>query len=175
MLRPLLLRRPTIPLAMLAAVLLATVYAFEKGAVAIGAGAGKAAPTSPVRPKPQFAADIPVEPAAATSPTIDPFAPRHWQAPPPPPVAAAPPPTPVAPVAPMAPAGPPPLPFKFMGQFGDDGKQVVYLSHGEQVLLPQTGATLEGEYKVLSMDAQRIEFEYLPTGAKQFLSITAQE
>lgn len=104
----------------------------------------------------------------------DPFAPRGWQAPPPPepkivPVVAA------APVVPLAPVGPPPLPFKFMGRMNDDGKQVLYLSLGDKILVARNGDTVEGSYKVLGIDAQQIEFEYLPTGEKQTLAFPATD
>lgn len=102
----------------------------------------------------------------------DPFAPRGWTAPPPPP-----PPAPVAPppLPPAAPAGPPPLPFRFMGRLNDGGTEVVYLSRGEQTLVAKAGETLESTYKVLSVAAQRIDFEYLPTGDTQSLTIAAPD
>jgi len=102
----------------------------------------------------------------------DPFAPRGWTAPPPPP-----PPAPVAPPPPppAAPAGPPALPFRFMGRLNDGGTEVVYLSHGEQTLVAKPGETLESTYKVLSVAAQRIDFEYLPTGDTQSLTIAAPD
>jgi len=107
----------------------------------------------------------------------DPFAPRGWQ-PPPPPEPAKPPPAIVqAQVAPP-PAGPPPLPFKFMGRLdggAEGGQQTIYLSKGEQTFVPQVGDTLEDIYKVLRIDADHIEFEHLPTGEKQTLTIPAPE
>ncbi len=107
----------------------------------------------------------------------DPFAPRGWQAPPPPPPAApiAAPPAVVAPVAPPVIEAPvaPALPYAFMGQFDDGGRQVVYLSRNEQTFVVTPGETLEGMYKVLAMDPRRIEFEHMPTGTKQVLTIPA--
>ncbi|MEH6459746.1 hypothetical protein [Chitinimonas sp. JJ19] len=88
---------------------------------------------------------------------------------------AAPAPVVVAPALPVEPAGPPPLPFKFMGRLHDGGEQVVYLSQGEQTLIARVGETLGATYKVLGLDAQRIEFEYLPTGDKQQLALPASE
>lgn len=112
--------------------------------------------------------------AAAAEVDLDPFAPRGWQAPPPPP-----PPAPVATaqvaIAPAAPVGPPPLPFKFMGSIDDDGNQVIYLSRGEQSFIARSGEKLDDIYKVLGMNAQRIEFEHIPTGEKQTLAIPASE
>ena len=105
----------------------------------------------------------------------DPFAPRGWQAPPPPPlvqqtVAAT-----AQQIAPTAPPGPPPLPFRFVGRLNDGGQQVVYLSHGEQTVIARNGETLEGTYKVLGIEPQRIEFEHIPTGEKQVLALTATD
>lgn len=57
----------------------------------------------------------------------------------------------------------------------DDGQQLVYLSHGEQAVVARNGETLEGTYKVLGIDPQRIEFEHLPTGEKQVLALTAND
>jgi len=76
------------------------------------------------------------------------------------------------------PAGPPPLPFKFMGRLdggAEGGQQTIYLSKGEQTFVPQVGDTLEDIYKVLRIDADHIEFEHLPTGEKQTLTIPAPE
>jgi hypothetical protein len=113
-------------------------------------------------------------PAVASPGDADPFAPRGWQAPPPPaPVQAAP--VVPAPVAPPAPVGPPPLPFKFMGSMNDDGEQVIYLSKGDQTFIARNGEALDSAYKVLGIDAQHIEFEYMPTGEKQTLSIPASD
>jgi hypothetical protein len=102
---------------------------------------------------------------------LDPFAPRGWQAPPPPePVAPKVVTAAVAPEAPVAPIGPPPLPFRFVGSMMDNEQQVIYLGRGEQALVARNGETLDGTYKVLSINTQQIEFEYLPTGDKQSLS-----
>ena len=109
---------------------------------------------------------------------VDPFAPHGWQAPPPvqeaPKVVmeAAP------PQAPAAPSGPPPLPYKFMGRMNDGGdgsQQMVYLSKGDQISVVQGGETLDGSYKVLHVESDHIEFEYLPTGEQQVLSIAAND
>jgi len=106
----------------------------------------------------------------------DPFAPRGWQALPAPPAApVAAPPAVVAPVAPPVIEAPvaPALPYAFMGRFDDGGRQVVYLSRNEQTFVVTPGETLEGMYKVLVMDPRRIEFEHIPTGTKQVLTIPA--
>lgn len=102
----------------------------------------------------------------------DPFSPRGWQAPP----APEPPPPPVAPAPPPpVQAGPPPLPFQYMGRLDDDGVEAVYVSHGERSWAVRAGETLDGTYKVLNLEPQHIEFEYLPTGARQTLFLPAPE
>ncbi|GGC87189.1 hypothetical protein [Undibacterium terreum] len=111
--------------------------------------------------------------STTTETEIDPFAPRGWQAPPilvQQQVVAT-----VQVSAPPGPVGPPPLPFRFMGRMNDDGQQVVYLSRGDQAIIARNGDTLEGTYKVLGIEQQRIQFEYLPTGEKQELALTATE
>lgn len=120
-------------------------------------------------------------PAQSLNPTSaeasDPFAPRAWQAPP---LALAAPPAQVAPIIPVintpaAPSGPPPIPFQYSGRYADSGQQVVYLTLGEQLLVARLGDVLAGSYKVVAIDAQRIEFDYLPTGEKQIISIPAKD
>jgi hypothetical protein len=106
---------------------------------------------------------------------IDPFAPRGWLpanvtpaiAPPPPVHVASPAVEPSATVAPVAPA----LPYSFLGKFDDGGRLVTYLRRGEQTYVVTSGQTLDDTYKVLSVDARQIEFEHLPTGTKQVLSV----
>ncbi|HEY8023539.1 MAG TPA: hypothetical protein VIF60_03165 [Burkholderiaceae bacterium] len=133
--------------------------------------APKPVSTTPITTATLPMADVP------ESEALDPFAPRGWQPPPPPePVKA--PTVAQAPVAPPPPAGPPPLPFKFMGRLDDgaDGaQQLIYLSKGEQTYIPQVGETLDSTYKVVSINAERIEFEHLPTGEKQTLPIPAPD
>lgn len=106
----------------------------------------------------------------------DPFAPRGWQAPPTPipvvpKVAIA----MVEPALPLKPIGPPPLPFQFTGRLNDGGEQVVYLTRGDQMFVVRNGETLESIYKVLVVDAQRMEFLHLPTGEKQTLLLPSAE
>ncbi len=114
------------------------------------------------------------EPSNAETEEVDPFAPRRWQAAQPATVA-------TGAVAassvegPPAPPAPPPLPYQFMGRLDDGGVEVVYLSKGEQSLIARDGETLDGAYKIIAMHAQQIEFEYLPTGDKQTLTIPASE
>jgi hypothetical protein len=114
--------------------------------------------------------------AIDTTEDLDPFAPRGWKPPPPPapePIKSVP--VVAAPIVPPAPVGPPPLPFKFMGAMNDDGTQVIYLSRGDQTVIARSGENLDSTYKVLNIDNQRIEFEYLPSGEKQTLTIPTSD
>lgn len=106
----------------------------------------------------------------------DPFAPRGWLASSAPVVPVAPPPAAPAP-APVVqePVGPPPLPYKFMGKMDDGGSQVLYLSRGNDTFVVHAGDTLENAYKVLTVDARRIEFEHIPTSTRQVLDIPVSQ
>lgn len=107
----------------------------------------------------------------------DPFEKRGWAEPPPP----APPEAPPAPVertvAPVVvePAGPPPLPYRYVGSFSDDGGSVIYLARGEVAVVARVGETLDGTYKVAALQARSVEFEHLSTGTKQSLPIPEAE
>lgn len=134
------------------------------------------APSSP-RPAAKLPAAAAKAAAAAQPEWIatdeNPFLPRLWQAPPTTPetsraveaIAVA--------EAPAAP--PPPLPYAFVGQMSDDGKRVIYLSRGEQLLVARDGEVLDGTYKVASIGAASIEFETVASGLRQTLPIPAQE
>ncbi|GAB3265894.1 hypothetical protein [Chitinimonas naiadis] len=166
-------RRWWIWLGLLGATIAAMVYPTEEDGAAVSEVAQPNRPAAVSAVPGQPVASAASEPSAALPDMkADPFAPRGWQAPPPPPPPA---PVVVAPIAPPAPVGPPPLPYRFMGRLNDGGDQVIYLSHGDQTVIARAGETLESTYKVLGIDAQRIEFEYLPTGDKQSLTIAAPE
>lgn len=53
----------------------------------------------------------------------------------------------------------------------DDNGAVVYLSHGEQMLVARKGETLESMYLVVSIAPGQVELRHLPTGAVQFLNL----
>jgi hypothetical protein len=105
----------------------------------------------------------------------DPFAPRGWQAPPPPaPVMPAAQQLAVAPVD-LTPPGPPALPFRFIGSFNDSLAQVVYLARGEEAFVARAGEIVDSNYKVVAITASQIEFEHIPTGAKQALTFPVRD
>lgn len=165
--------RWTVLMMALAATMAAIVYPVDK-ADDNGAIVG----TESARPRQALTSDAVehdvAEPSLVEEETADPFAPRGWQAPPP---VSAPAVTNTvavsAPMGPPAPAAAPPLPYKFMGRLDDDGVEVVYLSKGDQSLIARNGETLDGTYKIVAMDSHHIEFEHMPTGDRQTLSIPA--
>lgn len=139
---------------------------------------GEAPPAKAAAPQPTRQALVSVTPAPPSdderdgdAENGDPFAPRNWMPPAPPPepvkvVTSAP---PVAEV--IVPQGPPPLPYQFMGRMHGSDDQVVYLGRGDQALVARTGDVLESAYKVINISATQIEFEHIPTGQRQTLSL----
>ncbi len=119
-----------------------------------------------------FAEVVAAEPVDV--PDGDPFAPRGWQAPPPPAPVASSAPAPVATLD-LTPPGPPPLPFRFVGRMSDGAELLVYLARGEQAYAARPGEVLDGTYKVAAIGAAQIEFEHIPTGAKQSLAFPVSE
>lgn len=108
----------------------------------------------------------------------DPFAPRGWQADATPTVVTAAPvvasvviPPNEAVSVPTAPA----LPFTFMGRMSDGAVAMVYLSRGEESWTVKGGETLDGNYKVVSVNPQQIVFEHVPTGTQQTLALPEPE
>jgi hypothetical protein len=94
----------------------------------------------------------------------DPFRAQSWQsmaeaearrnAPPPPP-----PPKPQA----------PPLPFTYMGKLIDEGRIVLFLTHGDHNLIVRQGDTIDGTWRVDAVTEQRLSLTYLPLKQKQVL------
>ncbi|HUW29662.1 MAG TPA: secretion system X translation initiation factor [Sulfuriferula sp.] len=91
----------------------------------------------------------------------DVFQVQSWYVPPPPPPPALPPPPPA----------PPPLPFAYLGQLLEDGRLTVFLTRQDQNYAVKTGDTLDGMYRVDSVEAQRVMFTYLPLNMQQSLAI----
>lgn len=105
---------------------------------------------------------------------VNPFAPRGWQQPPVVIDATS---ESVQPAQSQveAPSPPPPLPYKFLGEMIDGSDRVIYLGRGDQVLLARVGEVLENSYKVVGIGASRIDFESLPSGLKQSLTIPVRD
>lgn len=100
----------------------------------------------------------------------DMFTSKSWYIPPPPPPKPkyVPPPPPPPPPPPSA----PPLPYKFTGSFQEPSqKMVVYLSRGDRLYSVSVGDTLEGTYKIESINAGQLVMLYLPLNIRQNLRI----
>jgi hypothetical protein len=137
---------------------------------------GPAAPTS-AKPPASGASQDPEHSAAPASqakqpgiPTrltlgrfgVDPFSAQSWL-PRRKPAAVSAPPDPVA----------PPLPFRFAGQFYRDSGIEVYVARGEEIFPVKEGDTLDGQYRVDSVNTTEVTFIYLPTGTRQTLQFSA--
>jgi len=91
----------------------------------------------------------------------DPFAPRQWA-----------PETPAV-SAPPAPPAPPPMPYRYAGKVLVDGAEQVLLARGDVVVAVRAGETLEGGYRVESIDAEWISLQYLPLRMRQRIPVTS--
>lgn len=89
---------------------------------------------------------------------------QSWYVPPPPPpiVKAQ---LPLPPQPPVA----PPLPFVYMGTVEDNGRMMIYLAKGDRPYSVAVGDTIEGTYRVESMEGGQVVFIYLPMSLKQTL------
>jgi len=83
----------------------------------------------------------------------------------------APPPRPAVKVAPPKPVAPP-LPFRFVGSYVEQGGAPVYfLVQGERVYDVRVGDTLEGKYSVDGRQGDRLLLTYLPLKEQQALNL----
>lgn len=70
-------------------------------------------------------------------------------------------------------AMPPPLPFRLLGRYLDDGRQAVFLQFNDQNLVVRAGDTIAEQYKVESLDESTLTLLHLPTNQHQTLNIGA--
>lgn len=99
--------------------------------------------------------------AAEDKPAVeDVFQAKSWYVPPPPP----------KPVPPPPPA-PPPLPFIYMGKLLEGDKLTVFLTKQNQPYAVKAGDTLDGAYRVESVNARHVIFTYLPLNMQQTLTL----
>ncbi|MFT3735759.1 MAG: hypothetical protein QM776_12160 [Rhodocyclaceae bacterium] len=87
----------------------------------------------------------------------DPFAVVSFAPPPPPP-------------PPQAAPSAPPLRFKYQGQLREGSTPVVFLDNNGQMLIVREGDTVAGQYKVLRITDNTMQFEYLPLAQQQTLT-----
>jgi hypothetical protein len=78
---------------------------------------------------------------------------------------------PEPPPAPEAPA----LPFTYLGQMKNGARVIVYLLKNQEMLLAETGQTLESQYQVADISDSAVQFVYLPLGTRQVLSIPPRQ
>ena len=136
----------------------------DVGALAV-AGAARSRPASGPGSGPGSLA-LP-ERAAGETGVANAFASHSWYvAPPPPrPLVQAPPPPPPKPVA-------PPLPFRFVGSYVEQGGAPVYfLVQGERAYDVRVGDTLDGKYSVDGLEGDRLLLTYLPLKERQVLNL----
>lgn len=84
-----------------------------------------------------------------------------WYVPPPPPPLPAP--------SPPPPPSAPPLPFAFLGQYIEDGKQLLLLTRGDRVVTARVGDVITNTYRLEGFRGEYIDFVYLPLNIKQTL------
>lgn len=92
--------------------------------------------------------------------TADLFPAQTWRPPPPKP----------KPVV-QPPPAPPSLPFRYLGRWVEGKDVVVFLSHGEWVLLTRKGDTLAGTWRVDDITQEQMKLTYLPLNMQQILRI----
>ena len=80
-----------------------------------------------------------------------------------------------APVKQPAPPSAPPLPFKYLAQVLEDGKQSVFLVRDNRHYSVHAGQTIDNEYRVEKIAKNEITMTYLPAGVRQTLAIPAIE
>lgn len=95
---------------------------------------------------------------------VDPFRAKSWYVPPPPPPPS-PPPKPTA----------PPLPFRYMGMFEDQGKATVYLVRDEESFAVVQGERFADSYRLDRIDRGVLVISYLPLSVQQTLPIGISE
>ncbi len=126
-------------------------------------GAAAPAPAPGAHPvAPQRYAELPPRPAIG-DPRGDAFATRQWTP------ESRPPPAPRA--ATIAP--PPPMPYRYAGKIVLDGVEQILLANGDTVLPVRTGESLEGGYRVESIDADWILLRHLSQGTSHRIPVSS--
>ncbi len=98
----------------------------------------------------------------------DAFNVTSWYVPPPAPRVVAKPVVMVAPPPPPAPVAPP-LPFAYLGRYGDTASRTVILSKGERVYTVGVGDVIENNYRVEKFTPGMVHLTYLPLNIEQTL------
>jgi hypothetical protein len=128
---------------------------------------GAAAPASSpgARPAaPQRYAELPPRPAIGEA-RGDAFATRQW--------------TPESPApsspkaAAIAPPPQPPMPYRYAGKLVLDGAEQILLANGDTIFPVRAGETLEGGYRVESIDADWILLRHLSQGTRHQIPVSS--
>lgn len=110
-----------------------------------------------------------IEPQPGDKKTVgDAFNVTSWYVPPPAPRVIA---KPIAVVAPPPPPAPtaPPLPFTYLGRYGDTATRTVILSKGDRVYTVAVGDVIENSYRVEKFTPGIVHLIYLPLNIEQTL------
>lgn len=83
------------------------------------------------------------------------------------------PPAPAMPRLALAAPSAPPLPFRFMGRYTEDGRPAVFLLQADQTWVAQEGEMVAGNYKVERIDSNSIHMRFLPLNVLQVLELAA--
>jgi hypothetical protein len=78
---------------------------------------------------------------------------------------------PIAPPTVEAPVQAPPLPFKFIGRYVEDGQAKIFVQNQDQDFVLKVGDTIQQIYKVAAVSASTVTFVYLPLGQEQSLDL----
>jgi len=135
----------------------------------------------PAPPTPKATAEVPVVAEDLDMMKIvrqrrDGAVPDLFSTPAPAPIA---PPAPAAEPAPVKSEPPPPptapaLPFSYLGRLQNGERIIIYLLKNQDMLLAETGSTLESDYRVEGISDTAVTFLYLPLGTRQVLSISVE-
>ena len=87
------------------------------------------------------------------------FAPHDWN-PPPPPVE-------VKPAKPEA----PPLPYRYLGRWEENGVLTLILGRGDLSIPVRNGQILDGQWRIDRISARRIDFTFLPLKTRAHLTL----
>lgn len=69
----------------------------------------------------------------------------------------------------------PPLPFKFLGRYVEDGHAAVFLQERDRNLVVRKGDVIEGRYRVEAIADGNMTFVYVPLNQQQTLAIGASK
>lgn len=65
----------------------------------------------------------------------------------------------------------PPLPFRFLGRYEEDGKTVFFLLYNDQNLVVRVGDIIDDQYKIENIVDSTLNVRYLPLNQTQMLDV----